>query len=623
MTNVALPRVLLDRFELRSELGRGGMATVWLAHDRELGRQVAVKLLHPEHVASPNFVDRFQREARAAASLTHPNLVALYDQGRDGDSVWLVMEFVDGQSLRDLLRAEERLTPEQVVGVLGPAADGLAAVHAAGLVHRDVKPENILISATGQVKVTDFGLARVAASTSVTLGRDHVLGSLHYVAPETVQGKPTDARADVYALGVVAWECLVGRPPIEGDSPAAVATLHATTDIPSPSSNGAPDSLDAVVLSATARDPDDRLPDARVFGRRLRDEVEAAPVPTTIRDTTEQDAAGRVDRASSGTALIPIEATETVVSGDASPNTVVGAEPRPRRRLTRRVLVRSAAGAGTAAIVGWLAWDRLLAPAHEIPNLLAMTETDARSTLVTAGFEVHTVRREYHSTVPDGAVISWAPTERAREGSVVELVVSVGARQVDIPDVEGMDLAEAAAAIQGQGLVPRDREVHGALEAGQVLRTDPPAGTTVDAGSEVRIDVSLGPEPVEVPGVVGQPESEAVRLLTDAGLAPVFDTQVHHDEVPAGNVISQDPGPGPGAFRGDEVTLVVSRGPAPVPMPNVRGKTEADATSELEGLGLVVTVSVVGSGPSEVIDQIPAPGVEVRRGDEVTILVTR
>jgi serine/threonine-protein kinase len=255
--------------------------------------------------------------------------------------------------------------------------------------------------------------------------------------------------------------------------------------------------------------------------------------------------------------------------------------------------------------------------------MLSMPEADARSTLVAAGFEVHTVRREYHSTVADGAVISWAPTERAREGSVIELVVSVGARQVDIPEVQGMSLAEAESALQGQGLVPKDREVHGALEAGQVLRTDPPAGTTVDSGSEVRVDVSLGPEPVEVPNVVGRPESEAITMLRDAGLTPIFEPQVHHDEVPAGDVISQDPAPGPGAFRGDEVTLVVSRGPAPVPMPNVRGKTEANATNELEGLGLVVTASVVGRGRSEVIDQIPAPGVEVRRGDEVTILVTR
>ncbi|MDX1510307.1 MAG: PASTA domain-containing protein [Nitriliruptorales bacterium] len=619
MSGVALPRVLSDRFELGRELGRGGMATVWRARDLELGRQVAVKLLHPEHAANPAFVDRFQREARAAASVTHPNLVGLHDQGREGDAVFLVMELVEGQSLRDLLRAEETLSPGEVVAVLGPAADGLAAVHAQGLVHRDVKPENILITSTGQVKVADFGLARVAASTSVTMGRDHVLGSLHYVAPEAVRGRPVDARADVYALGVVAWECLVGRPPIEGDNPATVATLHATTDIPAPSANGAAPDLDAAILAATARDPDARLPDAAAFARRVREGVTAAAVPLTVLDRSGDEAAGRVPRASSGTAMIPLDATETVVTGTAGP------EPSGsgRRRVSRRTLVRAAGATTLTAVGGWLLWDRLFAPVRDIPDLAGVQEVDARAALAASGFDVHTIRREYNSEVAAGGVISWNPAGQAREGSVVELVVSVGARQVEVADVTGRTLAEAEAMLRAQGLTVTSREVHGQLEPGLVLQTSPEAGTTIDATTPVRIDVSLGPEPVTVPDVVGATESEAVKLLSDAGLVPEFAERVHDDEVPVDVVISQDPPGEAEAFKGDTVTLVVSRGPAPVPMPNVRGKTESEATSQLEALGLVVTATPIGTGPSEVLDQSPAPGVEVRRGDNVTIFVAR
>jgi len=623
VSGVTIPRVLGGRFELRSELGRGGMAAVWLAQDLELERLVAVKLLHPEHAANPAFVDRFQREARAAASVTHPNLVALHDQGREGDAVFLVMEYVEGQSLRDLLRAEHTLSPGQVVAVLGLAADGLAAVHAKGLVHRDVKPENILITATGQVKVADFGLARAAASTSVTLGADHVLGSLHYVAPEAVTGEAVDARADVYALGVVAWECLVGRPPIEGDNPAAAAMLHATTDIPAPSTNGAPDDLDGTVLAATARDRSRRLADARAFGRRLRDETPAETVPLTVVDRSDDEAAGRLERGSSGTALIPLDATETVVAGPAgpaSPDSASGGQPT-RRRLTRRTLVGAGAAGGVALAAGWLAWDWLLVPTREIPDLSGMPEADARAALVASGFAVHTVRREFNNHVADGGVISWDPTASARSGSVVELVVSVGAVQVEVPDVRGRTLAEAADELRALDLETDSREVHGQLEPGLVLRTEPAAGTIVDATTPIRIDVSLGPEPVEIPNVVGLPESEAVQVLSLEGLEPDFAERVHDDTVPADAVISQDPEPGAEGFKGDTVTLVVSRGPAPVPMPNVRGMTVADAVEQLEGLGLVVNTVVSGTGPSEVLEQTPAPGVEVRRGDEVTIFV--
>lgn len=622
-----LPELIGGRYRLRAMLGRGGMATVHRAHDDRLDRDVAVKLLHAHLADDATFLDRFRREARAAAALSHPNVVSVFDWGETEDGAYLVLELIEGMSLRDVLQVRGRVTPSEALALLGPAAGGLAAAHEAGLVHRDVKPENLLLRPDGVVKVTDFGLARAAAATTSTFGPDTMVGSPHYVAPEAISGGVVDARADVYGLGIVLFECLTGHPPFEGDTPMATALQRTARDVPAPSSvvPGIPAAVDRVVRTATAVDPDDRYSDAAEFALALSHAVPDGPSAVDLRDGSRD------------TVVLPNHATDTLV-GISERRTAVTpvrgagpaatADPQPGGRRPVRwllALLLAAALAGGA----WVSYDRVIAPVTAVPDVVEQPEAEATAVLESAGFDVAVATgRRFSTEVPAGHVIAQSPTSDARRGATVTLVLSAGPKQVTVPPVVDLPEEQARTLITSSDLeVEVQRTYSDTVEAGIVVAVEPPAGEQVDEGATVTLTVSQGRQPIEVPNVAGRPEAEAVATLEEAGLTVAFADPVHDDDAAAGTVLAQTPGAGETLLRGDRVTLTISLGPAPVTVPDVTGRSEDDARAILEGRGLVVEVvyvdTIIPFRAGKVDDQDPAGGTEARRGDTVRLFVWR
>lgn len=604
--------VLGGRYRLDGLIGRGGMASVYRATDQTLGRDVAVKVLHGHLADDEALLDRFRREAQAVAGLSHRSLVTVHDWGEDhpGEDTlpYIVMELVEGDSLRDVLRVRGRVSPAEALTLLAPAAEGLAQVHDAGLIHRDVKPENILYGPDGVARVSDFGLAAVAGAGNQTFGEDTLVGSPRYLSPESVRAEPLSARADVYALGVILFECLTGRPPFEADSPYGTAVAHTRDRVPAPSSlvRGVPPEVDAVVRRATHPDPAARYPDAGEFADALYAAVPDGPAVVDARD-------GRHD-----TVVIPVDRSDTVVAQ----------KERPRRRRWPRLL----AVLGALVLLGlggWLLYDQVLVPLESVPEVVGDELEAARLTLEEAGFEVAVAPEEeaVHSTeVPAGAVAAQEPTGDARRGSTVTLVPSLGPRQVTVPTVAGFEEAAAVDRLEDEGLeADVSRVFHDEVPAGQVIGTDPPATTTVDEGSTVEVAVSKGPAPVDVPEVRELDASVAMERLEERGLVGEITEQVYHDSVPEGGVVEQSPAAGTAAHRGDTVSLTVSRGGEPFAMPDVRGMQAPEARADLEGRGLVVEITEVDTlfpwRRGEVDQQDPLPDTQVRRGDTVTLFV--
>ncbi|MFP5309346.1 MAG: PASTA domain-containing protein [Actinomycetes bacterium] len=641
-----LPERIGGRYHPQARIGRGGMAEVWRAHDEVLQRDVALKVLHQHLADDPAFEDRFRREARAAAALSHPNVVAVFDWGEGPDGTFLVMELVPGASVRDVLRVRGRLTPAEALTVLGQAAGGVAAAHRAGLVHRDVKPENLLIGADGAVKVTDFGLARAAAASTATFA-DAVVGSPHYLAPECVRGEPVGPATDVYALGVVLYECLVGAPPFQGDTPMATAVQHTTRGVPAPSlqAPGTPPALDAVVARATHPDPAERFPDAAAFAQALAAAVPEGPAAVDLRDGTYPTVvlAGAARETLVGlgaevadttriTGRIAGSTTTTLDPGDdaAGDEAGRGGTSAPRRRWPRRLawlaLVAVLLGAG-----GWTAWDRVIAPVTDVPSVVGDPVDVARAELEAAGFSVAIApNREFDRTVPEEHVLRQDPTGSIRRGETVLLTVSAGPRTATLPAVAGREEADALAELEAMPIdveVTVERRHDDEVAEGLVVSTDPAGGTTVEEGGAVAVVVSLGRPPVDVPDVLGLALEDARASMREAGLELTVADEVHDDDAPAGTVLATSPGPTTEVRRGDTVEAVVSLGPAPVDVPDVRGKTEQEATAELRALGLRVEVvdveTIIPFRAGRVDEQDPGPGTRVRRGDTVRIFVWR
>ncbi|MBW3576492.1 MAG: PASTA domain-containing protein [Actinobacteria bacterium] len=623
--------LLGGRYRVVEEIARGGMATVHRGVDVVLDRPVAIKIMHRHLSAEPTFLDRFLREARAAAGLSHLNVVAVYDWGHDRDDAYLVMEQVNGLSLRQVLRARGRLSPAETTAVLAPAAAGIAAAHRRGIVHRDVKPDNILVADDGVVKVTDFGLARAAATSTQTFAPGSLVGSPHYLAPEAVRDEQLDERADVYALGVVAYECLVGHPPFQADNAVATAVRHTRETVPAPSTMvEAAAALDEVVTTATAPDAADRYPDAAAFAAALRAAVPDSEVVATSRDP---------DRA---TVVIPPETTDTVVPSPAPADTDVSERPAPRRRPRQRPgrarrWVRKAVGAlvllALVAGGGYLAWDRYVAPVTPVPDVVQLSREDAVRELRESGFAPAIDDDSvFDRTIPADHVAAQDPTGDVRRGTTVVLTLSAGPPDVPggVPEVVNVPAADAQATLEELHLVVEVHETyHEEVAEGLVIAVDPPPGTTIKEGASVALAVSRGRQPITVPGVVGDGEGEASAAVAADGLDPVVVDRVFSDEVPAGVVVDQRPKPGATAYRQDRVELVVSKGPQPFPMPEVRDTQRSDAVRMLEQLGLSVEVReqerIFGFGGRKdtVAKQDPDPGVTVRRGDRVTIYVWR
>ncbi|TYP88361.1 serine/threonine-protein kinase [Blastococcus xanthinilyticus] len=656
MTDPVVGLVLEGRYRLEERLARGGMSTVYAATDLRLHKTVAVKVM-AEHLAhDPTFVDRFTREARAAAMLSHVNVVGVSDQGSDQGLVFLVMELVRGRTLRDLLSARGRLTVAEAFAVLEPVLAGLTAAHRAGIVHRDIKPENVLIGVDGVVKVADFGLARAVVGTGQTSQTGGVLiGTVAYLSPEQLERGRADARSDIYAAGIVLFEMLTGHPPFGGDTPLAVAYQHVHHDVPAPSAEvpGLPWQVDELVARTTRRDPAGRPVDAGAFLAELADArrdlgIEPVPVPTG-RSAARPDTLRPTNRpsrprhpSSPGTPRTEVLGnratrngqTSTLPGMGAGPTTDVHgrrpgpARPRPgvpdhiRRRRARLAVAVVVLLAITIGAVGWWLGEGRWT---DVPSLVGKEEAAAIDLLQSAGLDPDPVVQEWSETVPDGVVISTDPARgEFIRGTDVRVVVSKGQERYTIPpELVGRPIDEVEATIQNDVPVQltRAEEYDDDVPAGSVVRFDPPAGADLKRDQVVTAFVSQGRAPVAVPDVTGQTPEQATSNLQSQGFLVERIEDGRSDAVDVGEVMAVDPGPaaGPVPF-GSTVRIQVSAGVPLVAVPDVVGKSGDEATAILQAAGLQVEATRFFG--NSVLRQSPAAGETVERGTPVTILLS-
>ncbi|MDP3968674.1 MAG: Stk1 family PASTA domain-containing Ser/Thr kinase [Nocardioides sp.] len=627
-------RLLDRRYEVGPRVARGGMATVYEARDLRLDRTVAVKVMHGDLGDDHDFAARFVREARAAARLSHPNVVSVFDQGDDDGTLFLAMEYVPGHTLRDLLRQEAPVSPTRALALLEPILSALAAAHAAGLVHRDVKPENVLIADDGRVKVADFGLARaVSAETQHTATGGVLIGTVSYLAPELVVDGVADARADVYAVGVLLYELLTGTKPHDGDSPIQIAYKHVHEDVPPPSAKvpGIPPYVDALVARATARDRAQRPADAQVLLHHvhrvrhaldagLRDDPEltadlAPRVLPTGREDTSDLSLDDDDR--QHTAVVPLQRPPV------DPADAAAARARPRGRGHRRRGVVIALVLVLLALASTAGWWFGFARYTTTPGVINLSVAAAEERVEEAGLRLDVGDEEFSETVTAGSVIRTDPTAGSRilEDGTVTAVVSLGPERYEVPDLRGESEADAVKALEERSLEPGDvlRRYHERVADGAVIRTAPAAGTELRRGTPVDLVVSRGRRPIDVPDVTGREAGQAESELDDLGLSVDID-RAFDEDVPEGRVISQNPSSGT-LFRGDTVQLVVSRGAELIEVPRVRGIGVEEATRRLEDAGFKVKTkrSDLYVGLEYVVGSDPRQGTEAKRGSTVTL----
>jgi eukaryotic-like serine/threonine-protein kinase len=644
-------QVLNGRYRIGPRIARGGMASVYEALDIRLDRTCAVKIMHPGLGDDTAFADRFTREARSAARLSHPNVVSVFDQGDDpdvdGGTLYLVMELVPGHTLRDVIRDEAPMNPAKALAVIEPVVSALAAAHRSGLVHRDIKPENVLIATDGRVKVADFGLAKaVSADTQHTATGGVIIGTVSYLAPELVVDGTCDARADVYAAGVVLYELLTGAKPHAGESPIAVAYKHVHEDVPPPSAtvSGVPPYVDALVARATARDRAQRPADAGVLLHQLHRVSQA--LAGQVWDDAELTAdlalpvvPAAVTHDTHALDLLPMEPAEYVAPVE---QTSIPEEPpqppglpqviqpagRPRRpgRFRRGpVLLVVALVLALAAGVGayWFGWARYTST----PGVIGMTQQAATAKLTHAGFDLKVGDAAFSETVPKGDVVTTDPQPGSRvlDHGTVTLTVSQGKERYAVPELSGLTVDQAQDALLARHLT-YGRSVgrwSQRVPKGQVIGSNPAVGERERVSTPVDLVVSKGPAPIRVRDWTGKPASRAEEAMQAQGLQVDASDTEFSDSVPQGDVISQDPVRGV-LHKGDTVSLVVSQGPRLVEVPgNLRAMGVDAATELLKGLGFQVRVvkSPFYIGVGYVYSSDPGPGSMAPKGSTVVLKI--
>ena len=622
-------QVWSGRYELVRKLARGGMAEVFLARDLLLDRPVALKVLYPELSRDPTFVERFRREAQSAANLSHPNVVSVYDWGEEDGTYFIVMEYVDGESLASLVHRAGALQADEAAEIGAEIAAALAVAHRNNMVHRDVKPGNVLIDRQGQIKVTDFGIARAVNTTENLTQPGSVMGTATYFSPEQAQGLRIDPRSDVYSLGVVLYELVTGSPPFSADSPVAVAYKHVREDpvLPSRRNPEVPADFERIVLTAMAKNPDDRYANAL----ELRDDLVRFRQGRPI-------AAGPAHAATAAAAPAPrADRTQAVpVAERQAPAQSVAYDTEPPDRRT---------GVYVGLLIGLLTLLALLlfllgrtlgvfggetGELVAVPNATARPQVEAEALIRDAGLKPEI--REEASTAEPGIVFRQDPAanQRVEAGSAVILFVSRGTPGAEVPDVVGESEETARQILEDAGFaVSVTEQASRDQPDGTVLTQSPQANQTAPAGSTVGLVVSSGTPTGEVPDVVNLPEADATRRLEAEG----FEVEVDREEsasVEKGRVIRSDPEAGSNAELGSTVTIVVSSG-APEPetqkVPDVTGRSEAEAESILNNAGFRVSkryqTVVRESEDGIVLEQNPAGGREAERGATVTIIVGR
>ncbi|KOV68839.1 serine/threonine protein kinase [Streptomyces sp. NRRL WC-3618] len=645
-------QVLDGRYRVDARIAVGGMATVYRAVDTRLDRVLALKVMHPTLAADATFVERFIREAKSVARLAHPNVVQVFDQGADGSYVYLAMEYIAGCTLRDVLRERGALQPRAALDILEPVLAALGAAHRAGFVHRDMKPENVLIGDDGRVKVADFGLVRAVDTVTNTTGA--VLGTVSYLAPEQIESGTADPRVDVYACGIVLYEMLTGDQPHYGDSPALVLYKHLHEDVPPPSAlvPGLALELDALVASATARNADIRPYDAVALlsqvletrGSLDAEQLDAVP-PQAVASAHDnaEDLTSVIPRALAVPPLLPVnedespagdrQLTRTNPTNRTSLLGAVGAPPAPAppSRRSARARGRRAPLAVLVAVllvlgVGAGVWYINSGQFTQVPGVLSKTEAQATDRLTAAGLEVR-IEKDYSDTVARGAVISTDPEvgERIRDHDTVTLTISRGPETVPVPQLGGYRLDKARALLKRNGLEPGmvTREFSDEVPRGSVISTSPDAGTERRAGSAVALVISKG-SPVEVSDVTGSDLADARAELGQAGLkVKVAAKTVTSDEFEQGQVAVQSPEGGSEAEQGDTVTLTVSKGPEMIKVPDVVGDSVDEAKEALEGAGFTVEEDrgLLGLFGDTVKKQSVDGGETAPKGSKITITI--
>lgn len=651
-TSDALVGTLVDnRYLVRSKLARGGMSTVYRATDRRLERDVALKVLHPHLAGDPQFLDRLGREAKAAARLSHPHVVGVLDQGEDGALAYLVMEYIKGHTLRDVLKEKGALTPRLALALVDPVLAGLGAAHAAGLIHRDVKPENVLIADDGRIKIGDFGLAR-AISTTTSTGA--LIGTVAYLSPELVLGRQADARSDIYAVGIMLYEMITGRQPFDGEVPIQVAYQHVNSSVGAPSAlvPGLAAELDELVQWCTANDPDKRPVDGNALLSELRHirtnlsdaELDlrppaalpasppGAPVAGPTAATTAVSAApGAGTPADAHTELLGgVQQPTEVLSRGSNPTTVFSPAPRPdaAQPVARRPGAYGPLAAPEEPGFGRDGGEEAYGPASASKRAQRRQDRDAEKA------------RQRAAATPSRSLRAGNTRRRGLLWILVLLLAAVLAAGAGwffgmgpgspgtIPQLANRTVAEAQQLLRTAGFQSTTRDVFDdAVAPGLVVGSEPTAGQVVRKFESVSLAVSKGPELFPLPALTGKSLDEAKTALNGAGMALGPVTETFHDTAAAGTVLAQDPAKDTPARHGTPVGLTVSKGPQPIPVPDVRGKDQDTAVQTIEGTGLKAVVD-----PEPVFDrkvpkgavagQDPATGT-LTKGGQVTLTISK
>ena len=628
--------IIDGRYQLTRVVGSGGMATIYAAIDLRLDRQVAVKVMHSHLAQDEQFVSRFIREAKAAASLSHPNIVAVLDQGWNqggAPCVFIVMELIEGATLRDYIIEQGALSTERALSIITPVASALAAAHKLGIVHRDIKPENILVSKEGRIKIADFGLARGALlGNTMTAESSVILGSVSYLSPEQVQRGVADARSDIYSLGIVLFEILTGQKPYQGEDPVQVAIKHVNERVPAPSTikPGLSIEMDQLVLSTTDIDPDKRPRDAVILLEKLRElsekldprkrqlSLELDLPPLAIKGPGKKEGAKRLRRDKDREVQIPKNQEATVKKEKSSS---IG-----KKALSKRVKRNRQIAALIAISLGIGIWYVIVGPGSKVivPSLAGLTVKQATSELADLGLDLKVEREEFSEDIPEDRVINSSPAGGGRisPDGTVEVTISKGKERYIIPTLQGLKIEIAERLINDNKLVVGEviEEFSSEFPKGFIMRSSPVAGERIKRDSQVTLYISKGIEQIGISSYQGKSGEQALNELTEAG----FDVEtkyVFSEDLPIGAVVSQLPRTGD-IDKGSVITLTVSKGSEFVFIPNLFSLTQAMAVDTLKDLDLKVIIKKVGDKKIKVVTNIsPKVGERVKRGSTVTITV--
>jgi beta-lactam-binding protein with PASTA domain len=613
------PETIIDgRYRVISRLGSGGMADVYLAQDQLLGREVAVKVLHHHFAEDQEFVERFRREASSAAALSHPNIVGIFDRGEWNGTYYIAMEYVAGRSLKTIVREHGSLEPAMAIDIVIQILRAARFAHRRGVIHRDLKPHNVIIDEEGRARVTDFGIARAGASDMTLTGS--IMGTAQYLSPEQAQGYAVSDSSDLYSVGVILYELLTGVVPFEGETAVAIAfkQVSATPRAPSELNPAIPPSLDAVVLRALAKDPAERYANADELSAALQRERDALPAFSGAAVAYEVHHAPPHPMPVTGSMLL---APGGQLEDEYGP-------PREGPSGRRRGLWWAL---GALALIGLAVLVFVLAQSNKqmvaVPAVGGQSEQAAGTALRRVGLNP-VASLASSTTVPTGLVISQSPSagSSVEKGSQVRIVVSGGPGTASLMDVSELTAAQAIAKLKKAGFKPSTKkQASSSVAAGRVIGTEPSANTEVQQGSPVTVLVSSGPAPVRVPDVIGQQLSAAEATLTNAELAVGTVTQRVSSTESPGTVLAQSPATGSSVHAGDKVELTVAKAPEESAVPNVVGQEEAKAAAALEQAGFKPKAHSQSTSEQSavgmVLEQSPAGGAKARKGTTVTISV--